>query len=357
MRVRLQSSRTASQYHGTIQAAVRTVRYEGITSLFKGLTSPLIANAPLNALVFAGYGQAMRFMETASPSDGISSTRLGIAGAWGGLLQCIVATPSELIKCQQQVYIQGTQKLSTWKVVRDRVKHTGIMRGLFQGWWATVWRDVPSFAIYFVTYEWSKKIMYDIRAILRGNDHETEHSKDTNLASREEVSPEQTASDTDSSQNSTETEPSNPSIEIFSTVSTGEDESSKADDLSSILAEEAEQPRREAAATVAITTDAKPRGALPQLSDTIIMLLAGSISGVFTWGSTYPFDVLKTNVQTKSLSTPVEQLRMSFIARELMKRTGWTSLFRGLSPTLIRAIPTNAVTFLVYEWSLSLLNQ
>lgn len=32
------------------------------------------------------------------------------------------------------------------------------MKGLYRGFWATFWRDVPSWAIYFAAFEWMKQL-------------------------------------------------------------------------------------------------------------------------------------------------------------------------------------------------------
>eukprot|EP01138_Halocafeteria_seosinensis_P014302 gb/GECG01014602.1/.p1 GENE.gb/GECG01014602.1/~~gb/GECG01014602.1/.p1 ORF type:complete len:358 (+),score=26.08 gb/GECG01014602.1/:1-1074(+) len=319
VRVRLQSSRTATEYRGVFQAAIRTVRYEGPLSLFKGLASPLIANAPLNALVFAGYGQAMRYMETVEPSTGINTLRLGVAGAWGGLLQCIIATPSELIKCQQQVYIKGSFRLSAWRVIKERSKHLGVFRGLFQGWWTTVWRDVPSFAVYFITYEWTKRLLNDLVKLLKEDPNKVETPTQA-VSVPEEV-------DLPPESSTTEASEAEDAIESYLGIETH-----------------------------SVGSASPTNSRLPSLEDTLVMLVSGSVSGVLTWGSTYPFDVLKTNVQTKPLHAHRNQLKLFSVARELIHTSGWTALYRGLAPTLVRSIPTNAVTFLVYEFSLSLLN-
>ena len=41
--------------------------------------------------------------------------------------------------------------------------------------------------------------------------------------------------------------------------------------------------------------------------------LAGGCSGALTWAVIYPFDVIKTRIQTTPLETPLSQRRMSYI--------------------------------------------
>jgi hypothetical protein len=45
------------------------------------------------------------------------------------------------------------------------------------------------------------------------------------------------------------------------------------------------------------------------------MLLAGSVAGLATWSVPYPFDVIKSQVQTLPLGTPKQDLKMWKIAQ------------------------------------------
>ena len=76
------------------------------------------------------------------------------------------------------------------------------------------------------------------------------------------------------------------------------------------------------------------------------MLINGGISGIFGWLFTYPIDVAKTVIQ----STNSESLKSIFTKNHPYK---W--YFRGLSATLLRAIPTNALTFFAYSHSMKFL--
>ena len=81
--------------------------------------------------------------------------------------------------------------------------------------------------------------------------------------------------------------------------------------------------------------------------------LAGGCSGALTWALIYPFDVIKTRIQTTSMQTPPSQRRMSFIYRSIVNQHGWRYLFRGLGITLFRAFPVNGIIFPVYEFTLA----
>jgi len=78
-------------------------------------------------------------------------------------------------------------------------------------------------------------------------------------------------------------------------------------------------------------------------------MLAGGMGGVFYWASIMPFDTLKTLVQ---VTPPADGRGMIQIFRELVNSQGVrgvVSLYRGISPVLLRAFPSNAACFLGYE--------
>ena len=79
--------------------------------------------------------------------------------------------------------------------------------------------------------------------------------------------------------------------------------------------------------------------------------LAGGISGAWTWAIIYPFDVIKSRIQTSPLERHLQK-GMWTVARELVRENGWRYMFRGLGVTLVRAFPVNAIIFPVYEFVL-----
>jgi solute carrier family 25 carnitine/acylcarnitine transporter 20/29 len=79
--------------------------------------------------------------------------------------------------------------------------------------------------------------------------------------------------------------------------------------------------------------------------------LAGGISGAWTWAIIYPFDVIKSRIQTSPLDRHLQK-DMWTVAKEIVEENGWRYMFRGLGVTLARAFPVNAIIFPVYEFVL-----
>ncbi len=136
------------------------------------MASPLLGNAPLNALTFAGYGQGMRMLESAfgppprAERAGAgwldsATTRAYLAGCWGGVLQCVVVTPVEYVKCQAQA---TRHSVGSWDIAKRLLRtHPLWPLGLYRGWWITVIRDVPSYGAYFWAYDHAKLFLDRVR--------------------------------------------------------------------------------------------------------------------------------------------------------------------------------------------------
>lgn len=74
-------------------------------------------------------------------------------------------------------------------------------------------------------------------------------------------------------------------------------------------------------------------------------------SGLVSWLIVYPVDMLKSRMQIDGITT-TQYTSTYDCLQKTIKSSGVQSLFRGLTPTLIRAFPVNAATFTVVTWTL-----
>ncbi|KAI8985634.1 mitochondrial carrier [Trametes punicea] len=80
------------------------------------------------------------------------------------------------------------------------------------------------------------------------------------------------------------------------------------------------------------------------------LLTAGAMAGIAGWVVTFPFDVVKTRIQSTSAAAPNNPYRSTWSTIVASHRAeGLRVFFRGLAPTLVRAIPVNMVTFTTFE--------
>ncbi|CAM9679947.1 unnamed protein product [Ectocarpus sp. 4 AP-2014] len=77
--------------------------------------------------------------------------------------------------------------------------------------------------------------------------------------------------------------------------------------------------------------------------------VSGALAGIAAWLPTYPADVVKSRMQSAGASGA----GMISTASVMWKTEGLAPFYRGLSPTIVRAMVNHAATFLVYEASMS----
>ncbi|KAI8637083.1 mitochondrial carrier domain-containing protein [Parasitella parasitica] len=80
------------------------------------------------------------------------------------------------------------------------------------------------------------------------------------------------------------------------------------------------------------------------------IILAGGSAGIVAWCSTYFADVVKTRIQ----SEPERYKGFIDCIKRSYRHEGWRIFFRGLTPTILRAFPSNAATFAAYTWTMKL---
>lgn len=86
---------------------------------------------------------------------------------------------------------------------------------------------------------------------------------------------------------------------------------------------------------------------------TVELLAAGAIAGDALWLSSYPLDVIKSNVQSDGFGAASRFRGSALAATSHIWRThGFAGFWKGLTPCLIRAIPCSAGTFASVELAL-----
>lgn len=81
------------------------------------------------------------------------------------------------------------------------------------------------------------------------------------------------------------------------------------------------------------------------------VIFAGGFAGIAAWCSTYSADVVKTRMQ----SEPHRYKGFFDCVKHCYYEEGWRIFFRGLTPTILRAFPSNAATFAAYTWTMNAL--
>lgn len=78
-------------------------------------------------------------------------------------------------------------------------------------------------------------------------------------------------------------------------------------------------------------------------------LAAGCVAGVVSTACTYPFDVIKTRIQTMPFDDYKRDGTIAKVTKQILKESGPRGLFTGLLATALPYAPVTAVTFYFYE--------
>ena len=163
-KVRLQSPQLG--FKGVSDCLVRTVREEGVRALYKGMSVPLCSQIAIQGVVFGSYGFAERKLRCGSLTGGAaeqspaaaggrgggSMTTLLLAGSFAGLVQTPLMTAVETVKIKLQLQ-RGAAGFTGPVDCACQLVRAGGLRALFPGLAATLLREVPSYGVYFATYE------------------------------------------------------------------------------------------------------------------------------------------------------------------------------------------------------------
>lgn len=263
------ASVTFPVYRSATDAFRIIVRHERIWGLYKGVTSPMLGVALMNASIFGMYNLSLQLQSSYSILTTHPLAQVFVAGMLSGVATSLITSPIELVKIREQMNPtmaskgSGTSGHATWKTFRSILHNQGLFRGLYRGWCTTAIRDL-GYGPYFATYQL----------------------------------------------------------------------------LNSQIQHLTGQP----------------------LSN-VDMAASGAIAGVVAWLSTFWADVIKTKIQASShYNDPTisnihptrtrPSLHSSLFwstARHTYTQAGWSAFFVGLGPTILRALPVNAVLFVSYE--------
>ncbi|CAN0374266.1 unnamed protein product [Ectocarpus sp. 12 AP-2014] len=89
---------------------------------------------------------------------------------------------------------------------------------------------------------------------------------------------------------------------------------------------------------------------------------AGGLAGALSWFVIYPFDVVKSVQQATADPMDPNTRSMTACFRHVYKTAGGgvpgvRRFFRGVSTTVVRAVPVNAAIFPTFEWTVKVLNK
>lgn len=85
------------------------------------------------------------------------------------------------------------------------------------------------------------------------------------------------------------------------------------------------------------------------------LCLYGGLSGYALWTAVYPVDIVKSKLQTDSLTRPAYSGSIS-VAKDIFRKAGLKGFYKGFIPTILRAAPANGATFAAFEMTMRMIN-
>lgn len=133
-------------YTGIVDCFLKIIKQEGFSRLYRGISAPIMMEAPKRATKFAANDEFGKFYRNLF---GLKENNQPVAilnGASAGATEAFVVVPFELVKIRMQ------DKTSKYKgaldVVKTVIRQEGILR-MYNGLEATLWRHVCWNAAYF----------------------------------------------------------------------------------------------------------------------------------------------------------------------------------------------------------------
>jgi len=159
LKVRLQTQPIGAPiYSGVVDCFVKTLKWEGIGGLYKGVGSPLVGQMFFRAIAFTSYYQFSSILQGEDKTKRLSKGKYFIAGAGTGAVSAMVEGPIDLFKTKMQIQIMRAKAGES--VQYRNVFHAGWMisktyglRGAYQGLGATAVRNIPANSLYFGVFE------------------------------------------------------------------------------------------------------------------------------------------------------------------------------------------------------------
>lgn len=105
-----------------------------------------------------------------------------------------------------------------------------------------------------------------------------------------------------------------------------------------------------------MNSDAARNGIDRKQIPTYKIALYGGLAGEVLWLSSYPFDVIKSKMQTDGFGAQQKYPTMRACFSATWRADGIRGFWKGIGPTLARAMPVSAGTFAVVEMTMRAIN-
>ncbi|KAI9782716.1 MAG: Mitochondrial 2-oxodicarboxylate carrier 2 [Geoglossum umbratile] len=159
-RVQLQQGKGVGEeaYNGMVDCFRKIIKNEGFSRLYRGISAPILMEAPKRATKFAANDEWGKFYRTLFATPAMTQSLSILTGASAGATESFVVVPFELIKIRLQDRTSAGKYTGMMDVVAKTVKAEGLL-ALYNGLESTMWRHVLWNAGYF-------GVIFQVRTLL-----------------------------------------------------------------------------------------------------------------------------------------------------------------------------------------------
>jgi len=142
-RVQLQTGKEVGEeaYNGMVDCFRKIIRNEGFSRLYRGISAPILMEAPKRATKFAANDEWGKFWRSSFGIPQMNQSLSILTGASAGATEALVVVPFELVKIRLQDKAQASKYNGMIDVVRKVVAQEGVL-SLYQGLESTMWRHI-----------------------------------------------------------------------------------------------------------------------------------------------------------------------------------------------------------------------
>lgn len=157
-RIQLQTAAPGSPdaYSSMFDAFSKIVKQEGVSRLYKGISSPILMEAPKRAVKFSANDSWGSFYRNLFGVDKVNQPLAILTGATAGCTESFVVVPFELVKIRVQD--KNSKYTSPGQALKSIIQNEGVL-SLYNGLEATLWRHASWNAGYF-------GIIFQVRGLL-----------------------------------------------------------------------------------------------------------------------------------------------------------------------------------------------
>jgi len=149
-RVQLQTGKGtgAESYNGMVDCFQKIVKNEGFSRLYRGISAPILMEAPKRATKFAANDEWGKVWRNAFNAPKMTQPLSILTGASAGATEAFVVVPFELVKIRMQDKASAGKYNGAMDCVLKTVRQEGVL-SLYQGLESTMWRHILWNAGYF----------------------------------------------------------------------------------------------------------------------------------------------------------------------------------------------------------------